>query len=146
MNGPACSWPEPCRTRSSKLDDSSYQHSWGRAQAPRVHVVALERGKLADLRLLQAGASELGLELTREQLQVLLWKLKEDIQATVVMITHSVEEAVLLGQRVLVLAPRQPVEVENPLLLPSGCSMPSRQDPAFQALCTHLRRELGSCA
>ena len=44
--------------------------------------------------------------LTREKMQGLVLKLWKDTGKTIILITHSVEEAVLLGERLLVLAPR----------------------------------------
>jgi taurine transport system ATP-binding protein len=44
--------------------------------------------------------------LTREKMQGLVLKLWKDTGKTILLITHSVEEAVLLGERLLVLAPR----------------------------------------
>ena len=44
--------------------------------------------------------------LTREKMQGLVLKLWDETKKTIVLITHSVEEALLLGARVLVMAPR----------------------------------------
>ncbi|MCK0102289.1 ABC transporter ATP-binding protein [Pseudohalocynthiibacter aestuariivivens] len=44
--------------------------------------------------------------LTREKMQGLVLKLWKETGKTVILITHSVEEAILLGERLLVLAPR----------------------------------------
>ncbi|ADE85972.1 ATP-binding cassette domain-containing protein [Rhodobacter capsulatus] len=44
--------------------------------------------------------------LTREKMQGLILKLWRDTDKTVILITHSVEEALLLGQRLIVMAPR----------------------------------------
>jgi len=44
--------------------------------------------------------------LTREKMQGLVLKLWKETGKTILLITHSVEEAVLLGERLLVLAPR----------------------------------------
>ena len=44
--------------------------------------------------------------LTREKMQELVLKLWKETRKTIVLITHSVEEALLLGQRLIVMAPR----------------------------------------
>lgn len=44
--------------------------------------------------------------LTREKMQGLILRLWKETGKTIILITHSVEEAILLGERLLVLAPR----------------------------------------
>ena len=55
--------------------------------------------------------------LTRERMQGLILKLWREIGKTVVLITHSVEEALYLGERLIVLAPR-PGRVHRDEMLP----------------------------
>ena len=55
--------------------------------------------------------------LTREKMQGLVLKLWKETRKTVILITHSVEEAMLLGERLLVMAPR-PGRVHKEYRLP----------------------------
>ena len=79
--------------------------------------------------------------LTREKLQELFLSLWKKHPATAVFVTHSIEEALYAGQRILVLSPppQQTVQMlENPCFL--------RRDESIQAelsaLHTQLRRKL----
>ncbi len=55
--------------------------------------------------------------LTREKMQSLLLKLWKETGKTIVLITHSVEEALMLGERLFVMAPR-PGRLEKQYRLP----------------------------
>ncbi len=55
--------------------------------------------------------------LTREKMQSLVLKLWKETGKTIILITHSVEEALLLGERLLVMAPR-PGRVQKEYRLP----------------------------
>jgi len=80
--------------------------------------------------------------LTREDLQNLMVELRAETGLTTVLVTHSIEEAVFLGERILVLTfppNRQGVIVENPQAGHIGY----RREPAFLAKCGELRAQLG---
>jgi NitT/TauT family transport system ATP-binding protein len=80
--------------------------------------------------------------LTREDLQQLTLDLREETGLTTVVVTHNIEEAVFLGQHILVLggAPNTLARViENP-----GAGAPGyRGQPAYWEKCSELRGQLG---
>lgn len=82
-------------------------------------------------------------ELTREEMAVELLRITQAVHKTVVFVTHSLSEAVLLGDRVIVLSPRPStiwldLEVDAPR--PRDASFMS--DPSFLAQCTRVRQAL----
>ncbi len=79
---------------------------------------------------------------TREDLQNLAVELQHEQQLTTVIVTHNIEDAAFLGERILILArpPHQtPVIVDNALAGTAGY----RAQPAFLDKCNELRRLLG---
>lgn len=70
--------------------------------------------------------------LTREQMRMDLERLWMETRKTVVFITHSIDEAVLLADRVVVMSPR-PGRIETilPIGLPRPRGLAARKDPAF---------------
>ena len=70
--------------------------------------------------------------LTREQMRLDLERIWLETRKTVVFITHSIEEAVLLADRVVVMSPR-PGRIETILAidLPRPRGLRARRDPAF---------------
>lgn len=94
----------------------------------------------ADLLLMDEPLSALD-ALTREDLQDLLLELWRQRGYASVLVTHSIEEAVYLGRRVVVLTPRPgrvATIVGNPAMGTDGY----RETPAFYETCAHLRRVL----
>jgi ABC-type nitrate/sulfonate/bicarbonate transport system ATPase subunit len=80
--------------------------------------------------------------LTREDLQQLTLELRQETGLTTVVVTHNIEEAVFLGQRILVLggAPNTQAHViENPGAGTGGF----RGRPAYWEKCAELRSQLG---
>ncbi len=76
--------------------------------------------------------------LTRERLQLLLLEIWQRGDLTNVLVTHSIEEAVFLGQRILVLGANPAIvlaEVENPEAGSAGY----RQTRLFYERCTQVR-------
>jgi ABC-type nitrate/sulfonate/bicarbonate transport system ATPase subunit len=83
-------------------------------------------------------------ELTRERLQLTLREITRELGVTMVMVTHSVEEAALLSQKILIFPEQAPLS--QPLILSSPFDkyhLPQRHDPEFQAFCTQIRQTLG---
>lgn len=94
----------------------------------------------ADLLLMDEPLSALD-ALTREDLQDLLLELWRSRGHAAVLVTHSIEEAVFLGRRIVVLTPRPgtiAAIVENPQM----GSPEFRTTPLFYERCTHVRRLL----
>jgi NitT/TauT family transport system ATP-binding protein len=79
--------------------------------------------------------------LTRERLNLELLRLWSQSQKTVVFVTHSIPEAVFLGDRVVVLTPR-PGHVQEivPVDLPRPRTLGTLSTEAFAALAGRLRR------
>ena len=81
--------------------------------------------------------------LTREQMSEELLHIWARARKTVLMVTHSIPEAVLLADRVLVMSPRPGriiADIEIPLLRPRSLDLLHRAD--FVALTERLRRSI----
>lgn len=81
--------------------------------------------------------------LTREKMGAELLRIWQARQKTVVMVTHSIDEALLLADRVLVLTQR-PAEIslDLPVALPRPRGEAMRYSPEFQALAQQLRQAI----
>ncbi|MCL2529227.1 MAG: ABC transporter ATP-binding protein [Coriobacteriia bacterium] len=93
-----------------------------------------------DLLLMDEPLSSLDLEL-REGLQELLLKLWRQRGYTQLIVTHSIDEAVYLGERILVMSPRPGrivTEIANPLAGSTGY----RSTPEYFAKATEVRAAL----
>lgn len=79
---------------------------------------------------------------TREGLQKLTLELVEEQNITLVTVTHSIEEAVFMGRKILLLGQppnHQPLVIDNPQAGRAGY----RDSEPYQALCRDLRNRLG---
>jgi NitT/TauT family transport system ATP-binding protein len=93
---------------------------------------------LPDLMLLDEASSALD-EITREHIQDLLLSIYKKRLITLVFITHSIEEAVFLGQKILVMGEgRIRHEIGNPWFGDEGL----RLRPEFYSMCMEVRRLL----
>lgn len=81
--------------------------------------------------------------LTRERLQKLILTVWQTRQITTVLVTHSTEEAVFLGRRIIVLS-RRPGRILHIVDNPGAGEVDYRQTTAFFQQCTELRRILRS--
>lgn len=82
--------------------------------------------------------------LTRERMSADLLELWQGQQKTLIMVTHSISEALLLADRVLVLTPRPgQISLELPVRLPRPRVADVRYTPEFAALAKKLRAAIG---
>ncbi len=82
--------------------------------------------------------------LTRERLNLELQRIVGLQEQTVLMVTHSIQEAVFLSDRVLVLSERPGhIKAQLPINLPRPRRLDLLGDPAFGHLTTLVRREIG---
>ena len=81
--------------------------------------------------------------LTRERLQKLILTVWQTRQITTVLVTHSTEEAVFLGRRIIVLS-RRPGRILHIVDNPGAGEVDYRQTTAFFQQCTELRQILRS--
>ena len=84
-------------------------------------------------------------EMTRERLNLELLSIWQQLQSTVVFVTHSISEAVFLSTRVVVMSPR-PGRIAGivPIDLPSPRTVETREAPRFFELVTEVRELLRS--
>ena len=80
---------------------------------------------------------------TKEQMQQFLLTLWQQTQTTVLMITHDVEEAVFLSQRIYVMSARPgQIKEEIPIDLPQGRDLEAKLSPEFIEIKRKVMRAL----
>ena len=106
--------------------------------------VAIARGLLNEPALLLMDEPFGALDaLTRERMNFELLKIWQATPKTIVLITHNIEEAVLLGHRVLVLARRPGRLIEDILIdLPHPRDLTTLRSPRFSELTVRIRELL----
>jgi NitT/TauT family transport system ATP-binding protein len=78
--------------------------------------------------------------LTREELSLELSRLWDELGNTAFLITHDIEEAILLGDRILVMSQRPGrIVADIPVPLPRPRSIRTAQDPLFQQIKQQVR-------
>lgn len=78
---------------------------------------------------------------TRESLQRLTLELRDEVQLTTVIVTHAIEEAAVLGQKIMVLSDppnRSPAIIENV----KAADPDFRRQPGYFEMCQLLRQHL----
>ena len=81
--------------------------------------------------------------MTRDQMNLELQRIQQASGCTVVLVTHSITEAVFLADRIVLLSPRPGrIEsvIETPFARPRGIDLQST--PEFQSIAQHLRQQL----
>jgi len=82
--------------------------------------------------------------MTRERLQELLLKLLGNRRMISLLVTHSVEEAVFIGQRVILMGRSRDNAIVREFVNPAAGSAEYREDPEYFNLCREVRAELKS--
>lgn len=75
---------------------------------------------------------------TRENMQALMLELWDEQKLTLIIVTHAIEEAAILGQKILVLS-RPPNSVLRVIDNPASTEQGFRESSAYLALCRQLR-------
>jgi NitT/TauT family transport system ATP-binding protein len=85
-------------------------------------------------------------EITRDGLNVELLRIWKETGVTIIFVTHSIPEAVFLGQKVLMLE-TNPGRVREymDINLPYPRSLHDRDKLEFVAIAAHLRQQLETC-
>ena len=81
-------------------------------------------------------------ELSRERLQKQLFQLTRESGATAVLVTHNVEEAVLLASTILLITRSGPITSAEILRTPFPDRIPARSEPEFLQFCQDIRERL----
>ena len=108
--------------------------------------VAIGRGLIHDPEVLLLDEPFGSLDaLTREQMSEELLRIWARHHKTVLMVTHSIPEAALLADRVLVMSPRPGrIVADVPIPLPRPRTLDTLRQPDFVDLTDHLRRSIRS--
>lgn len=82
--------------------------------------------------------------ITRDKLNLDIQDIWENKKTTILFVTHNIQEAVTLGDRVIVMSPRPGRVVEDLRIeLPRPRTIQARATKKFQDYCTHLYKSMG---
>jgi NitT/TauT family transport system ATP-binding protein len=122
--------------------EQNYPHELSGGMAQRV---AIARALIQDPEILLLDEPFGSLDaLTRERMNLELLRIWETHRKTVVMVTHNIQEAILLADRVLVMTARPgQITVNLPVTLPRPRSQDVIYSVAFIELARHIREAIG---
>lgn len=81
--------------------------------------------------------------LTREEMDLELLRIWNERRKTVILVTHDIEEAVLLAERIIILTPRPgQIAARVPVELPRPRTSALKEMPEYRRLCSALRDKL----
>ena len=84
---------------------------------------------------------------TRDQMNIVLMSLWQDIQKTALFVTHSIREAVFLSDRILVMGKRPSTVIfEQAVAFERPRKFEIEESPEFNAICGVLRRKMDEAA
>lgn len=122
--------------------DHVQDHFPGQVSVGQRQRVAIARSLVLDPDLLLMDEPFSSLDApTRESLQNLTTQLWVEQNLTMIIVTHAIEEAVLLGKKILLLGHppnTNPVIIDNPKANTKGF----RSDPEYHSLCRDLRQQM----
>ena len=141
---------ESMRTRAQEMIElvglQGFENNWPRdLSGGMAQRVAIARSLMQDPDLLLLDEPFGSLDaLTRERMEIELLRIWQAHRMTVLMVTHSISEALLLSDRVLVFTPRPgQVELDMPVDLPRPRLDEMRYTPHFGELARKLREAIG---
>jgi NitT/TauT family transport system ATP-binding protein len=122
--------------------EQNYPHELSGGMAQRV---AIARALIQDPEILLLDEPFGSLDaLTRERMNLELLRIWETHRKTVVMVTHNIQEAILLADRVIVMTARPgQITVNLPVTLPRPRSQDVIYSVAFIELARHIREAIG---
>ena len=139
--------PEQVNTWLSRLGIAELAHQYpGQISGGQRQRVAIARSLLQQPNLLLMDEPFASLDaLTRDDLQRLIMDLRRETRATTVVVTHNIEEAVFLGEQILVLG--LPPNAGGRIITNRAAGATSyRAQPEYWARCTEVQEALAAAS